>query len=332
MTTKLLDKCIELMPGIAVDKTGHRVVFMGTPQFALAGLQALLDTCRVVGVVTQPERPSGRGRQPHPSPVQALAARHSLPVLTPASLKDPHTQEQVRAWLPDVIVVAAFGMLLPPAVLDLPPAGCINVHASLLPRWRGAAPIAAAILAGDEITGITIMKMDVGLDSGPILRQASLAIAADDTQGSLTDRLSRLGADLLRETLPDWMAGRITPHPQDEGLVTWAPPLEKEQGRINWQEPAEHIGRRVRAFHPWPGTYADWRGVPLKILKVQALPEPEGGADLLPGDVIATAAGPAVTTGRGVLRLLEVQPPGKRPMPAADFARGARNFIGSRMG
>jgi methionyl-tRNA formyltransferase len=313
----------------------HRVVFMGTPRFALPTLRTLVEICRVVGVVTQPERPSGRGRQPQLSPVQVLAEKYGLPVSTPISLKGTDTMQQLCAWQPEVIVVAAFGMLLPPAVLDLPPAGCVNVHASLLPRWRGAAPVAAAILNGDDETGVTLMKMDVGLDTGPIIRQVSVTIGPDDTRETLTECLGQLGADLLRQALPDWLAGRIQPRLQDDSLATYAPPLRKEQGYINWQSPADRITRQVRAFHPWPGTFTRWRGKLLKILRAVVLPETETGIgenDRLPGTVILSPRGPVVVAGRGHILLVEVQPPGKRPMTAADFARGARGFVGSQLG
>jgi methionyl-tRNA formyltransferase len=311
-----------------------RVIFMGTPEFALPSLQVLLNTCQVVGVVTQMERPSGRGLQARPSPVHMLALQHQLPVMTPPSLRQEDVVEQLRSWQADVIVVAAFGMLLPPAVLELPPHGCINVHASLLPRWRGAAPIAAAILAGDERTGVTLMQMDAGLDSGPIIRQAEWPIAPDDTQETLSHKLSQLGASLLEQTLPDWLEGRIVPRPQDETQVTWAPPLKKEQGRIHWEQPAEFIARQVRAFHPWPGTYTEWHGALLKILKVRAMPaSPEvlDPSTLLPGTVVTTSEGVCVVTGAGLVQLLEVQLAGRRPITAAEFVRGARGFIGSRL-
>lgn len=308
-----------------------RVVFMGTPDFALPSLRTLLEAGSVVGVVTQPERPSGRGRQVQPSPVHVLAVKHGLPMLTPATLRDADVQARVRAWQPHLIVVAAFGMLLPPEILNLPPAGCLNVHASLLPRWRGAAPIAAAILAGDATTGVTIMHMDIGLDTGPILRRSVLTINPDDTQASLGERLSLVGAELLREVLPDWLTGRISPWPQDESLATWAPPLEKQHGRLNWQEPAEQIERRVRAFDPWPGAFTDWAGERLKVLKARAVALPIAARpdELQAGTVISTPTGPAVVTGMGGLLLVTVQPPGKRPMSGSEFARGARGFVGN---
>jgi methionyl-tRNA formyltransferase len=267
--------------------------------------------------------------------VKVLAQQYRIPVLEPASLRDSETQAELQSLRPDIIVVAAFGQILPSAVLELPPYGCINVHASLLPRWRGAAPVAASILAGDPTTGATVMKMDFGLDTGPILSQRSLAIAPDDTRESLTTRLAQLGADLLRDTLSDWMAGNIEPRPQDEALATYAPQLKKEQGRINWGEPAEDIARQVRAFNPWPGAFTRWQDKPLRVLR-SAPTEPDPprvaqDADLLPGTVIAGPGGPAVVTGTGILRLYEVQPAGKRPMPADAFARGARDFIGARL-
>jgi len=338
-----------------------RIVFMGTPQFAVPILQSLIDALplggahgETVGVVTQPDRPRGRGRKSQPSPVKALAEKHGLPVLEPSSLRHPEVLVGLQALRPDVIVVASFGQILPPAVLELPPFGCINVHASLLPRWRGAAPVAAAILAGDTVTGITVMKMDIGLDTGPILSQRPLVIDSDDTSESLTNRLAQLGADALRETLPDWLAGNIEPQPQDEVSATYAPRLAKEQGRVDWSMSAENIALQVRAFNPWPGAFTYWQDKLLRILRATVtteraggeakessaptvLREPDGGSqrlaggDLLPGTVFARLDGPAVVTGRGVLLLHEVQLAAKQPMAASDFARGARNFIGARL-
>jgi methionyl-tRNA formyltransferase len=319
----------------------YRIVFMGTPEFAIPTLQSLIDAYSltgtnggVVGVYTQPDRPSGRGRKLQPSPVKILAQKYGIPVLEPASLRSHEVQAELQDLQPDVIVVAAFGQILPPAVLEIPPHGCLNVHASLLPRWRGAAPVAAAILAGDDATGATIMKMDAGLDTGPILSQRSLTIAPDDTSESLTVRLAQLGADLLRETLPAWLAGDLQAQPQDDALATYAPQIKKEQGRINWSEPADDIVRRVRAFYPWPGAFTHWQGKLIKILVAAAMDSGKGDdrSEPLPGTVIAGAEGLAVVTGEGILGLYEVQLAGKRPTPADSFARGARGFVGSRLG
>jgi methionyl-tRNA formyltransferase len=360
----------------------YRIVFMGTPQFALPTLQLLIDeyplkktsphppvpptqsaeqaphrwsgqaeTSRgepsggeVVGVVTQPDRPSGRGRQLQPSPVKILAQKYGIPVLQPASLRKPEALAELQTLQPELIIVAAFGQILPTTVLDLPPFGCINVHASLLPRWRGAAPVAAAILAGDDTTGITIMKMDAGLDTGPILSQRHLTIAPNDTRESLSTRLAQLGADLLHDTLPAWLAGNIEPQPQDRSRATYAPQIKKEQGHINWSEPADDIARKVRAFYPWPGAFTYWQGKPLKILRAAAVPEYGQGEDspsqfrradrgsaLPPGTVTTGPSGLAVMTGQGMLELHEVQPSGKRPMSADAFARGARGFVGTKL-
>jgi methionyl-tRNA formyltransferase len=309
-----------------------RIVFMGTPDFAVAILRALTQAHTVAGVVTQPDRPAGRGRRLEPLPVKQFAVEAGLPVIQPQRLREPEAMAQLEAWAPDLIVVAAFGQILRPAVLDLPARGCLNVHASLLPRHRGAAPIAAAILAGDAETGITIMRMDPGLDTGPILAQRSLAIETTDTSGTLAKRLAPLGATLLVEVIPDYLAGRLLPIPQDGSLATYAPQLKKEDGKLDFTRPAYELERRVRAFAPWPGAYADWpdpAGGPrtLKVLRAGVLEHRVGTA----GEVVATPQGPAVGTDSGALLLLEVQPPGKRPMPATDFARGARGFIGSRL-
>ncbi len=318
----------------------HRIVFMGTPQFAIPTLQWLIDEYSskdanggVVGVFTQPDRPSGRGRKLRPSPVKMLAQEHGLPVLEPKSLRTPESLAELQALQPDVIVVAAFGQILPVSVLELPSFGCLNVHASLLPRWRGAAPVAAAILAGDDTTGVTIMQMDAGLDTGPILSQRSLSIAPEDTREALTARLAQLGAELLRDTLPSWFAGDLEPQPQSEALATYAPQIKKEEGHINWNESADAIARRVRAFVPWPGAFTHWQGNSLKILRAAVIDpwQSEEVEDLLPGTVVAASEGPAVIAGRGVLQLYEVQLAGKRPIAADAFARGARGFVGARL-
>jgi methionyl-tRNA formyltransferase len=287
----------------------------------------------VVGVVTQPDRPAGRGRQLEASPVKQFAGQAGLPVIQPQRLREPEALAQMQAWSPDLIVVAAFGQILRPAVLDLPPHGCLNVHGSLLPRHRGAAPIAAAILAGDAETGITIMRMDPGLDTGPMLASRALPIQADDTTGSLTSRLAPLGASLLLETIPEYLVGRLPPVAQEEARATYAPQLKKEDGQLDFTQPASALERRVRALLPWPGAFAVWPDAitgearQLKVLRAAALDRGVGAV----GEVVAMPEGPAVGTPDGALLLLEVQPSGKRPMPAADFARGARGFIGSRL-
>lgn len=307
-----------------------RVIFMGTPEFAVPSLAALAaGAAAVVAVVTQPDRPSGRGQQLAMSPVKAFALAHGLPVWQPPTLKTPEVVAMLAELRPDVIVVAAFGQILRPNVLDLPPHGCINVHASLLPRWRGAAPVQAAILAGDQVTGSTIMRMDPGMDTGPILAQAALTIAPRDTGGTLTARLAQQGADLLAETLPRWLAGEITPRPQDASLATLCRPLRKEQGVIDWSRPAAQIALAVRAFNPWPAAYTRWQGQQLKILQAEALLGSTGDP---PGCVVTVDGAPAVATGDGLLRLDEVQLAGRSAMTGRDFARGQRSFVGSRMG
>jgi len=323
-----------------------RIVFMGTPEFAVPVLTALTGTHQVVGVVTQPDRPAGRGRRLAPSPVKQAALERDLPLSQPQSLRTPEAVAQLLAWEPEAIVVAAFGQILRQNVLDLPPHGCLNVHGSLLPRWRGAAPVAAAILAGDGVTGVTIMQMDAGLDTGPILAQREEPIQPDDTRATLEERLARLGAELLMEALPAYLAGALLPRPQPEAGVTYAGQLRKEDGWLDWSLPAVELDRRVRAFTPWPAAFTTWRGCRLKVLRSVPLPTWRGEAP--PGTVIALAdgstepssraqaegpaeAGVAVATGEGALRLEEVQLAGKRPMGVAAFLRGQRDFVGSRL-
>lgn len=304
-----------------------RIVFMGTPDFAVPSLQALHQYHTVVGVVTQPDRAAGRGQKVVLSPVKQFAVEAGLPLIQPHKLREPEAQAQLVAWQPDLIVVAAFGQILKPAVLNLPPRGCINVHASLLPRWRGAAPIAASILAGEAETGCTIMQMDVGLDTGAMLSRRAEPIRADDTTATLTTRLARLGADLLIETLPLVLSGSLTPQPQDDALATYAPQLKKEDGHLNFANSAPELERRVRAFTPWPGTFALWNNQPLKILKVSVAPEVRGA----PGQIVQTPRGVAVACAEGGLWLEVMQPAGKKPMRAVDFVRGARDFIGAHL-
>lgn len=302
-----------------------RIIFMGTPAFAVPSLRALAGRYSVAGVVTQPDRPAGRGRQPVASPVKQWAVGAGLPLLQPARLREPAAQEQLTAWAPDLIVVAAFGQLLPPAVLSLPRYGCLNVHASLLPRWRGAAPIAAAIAAGDAETGVTLMLMDAGLDTGPMLAKRAAPIQPADTTAALTERLAELGAALLIDSLPDYLAGALPAEPQPPGLATYAPQLRKEAGRLDFARPAAELERQLRAVTPWPGAYTLWQDQPLKILAVRVLDETPAPA----GTVFAASDGPAVACGFGAVALDLVQPAGKKPMAGPDFIRGARHFIGS---
>jgi len=311
-----------------------RIVFMGSPEFAVPTLAMLTQNYTVVGVLTQPDKPAGRGQRLTAQPVKQWAEQHGLVVLQPRTLRDAAVQTQLAGLKPDLIVVAAFGLLLPKPVLDLPPRGCVNVHASLLPKYRGAAPISAAILGGESETGVTLMQMDEGTDTGPILLQAGLPIRPDDTTGTLTTRLAALGAQMLSETLPRWLAGQITPQPQDHSGATLAPKLDKVDGRLDWSRPAIELDRRVRAFSPWPGTFTKWNGKLLRILTVQVTGRPleKAQGQGTPGLVVKDAKDIGVVTGDGILRLVEVQLEGKRAMSASDFARGQPAFIGSVLG
>src|SRR5687767_7222239 len=250
-----------------------RVVFMGSPDFALPSLRMLTQHYQVIGVVTQPDRASGRGRGIKMPPVKTLALELGIPVMQPEKLRTLEAMEQLRMWNPDLIVVAAFGQILKKDVLGLPRFGCVNVHASLLPRWRGAAPINAAILHGDEETGVTIMKMDVGLDTGPMLAQRAIPLTREDTAGYVTAMLSHIGAELLIKTLPDYLSGKIQPVPQQEEGATYAPMLKKEEGRLDFARPAEELERRVRAFNPRPGAFIDFDGGLLKVHRAHAVQE-----------------------------------------------------------
>ncbi len=288
---------------------------MGSPEFAVPSLRLLAEKYPVVGVVTQPDRPA---------PIKLLAEELNLPVIQPERLRRPEAMQALRDWAPELIVVAAFGQILRPDVLDLPHYGCINVHGSLLPRWRGAAPIHAALLHGDQQTGITIMRMDPGVDTGPMLSQGSLPILADDTSGSLIPRMAELGARLLLETLPGYLSGEIKPQPQDESLATYAPMLKKEDGLLDFSRPAQELANKVRAFNPWPGASMLWQGEPLKIQRAAA--RQAGTAGVSPGEACISQGLPAVGTTDGLLVLIEVQPAGKKSMPGKVFLQGARGW------
>ncbi len=314
-----------------------RLIFAGTPEFALASLQALCTAGhRPVGVLTRPDRPAGRGRRLTPSPVKAWAVAEGLPVLQPATLKDAAAVAELAALAPDGLIVAAYGLILPPEVLALPPAGCINVHASLLPRWRGASPIQMAVLAGDAVSGVTLMRMEAGLDTGPVYARAETPVGPRETAGELHDRLAALGAGLLAERLPAVLAGRLEAEPQDEAAATYAPRIRREDALIDWSRPAERIDRAVRAYDPWPVCHTRLEGELLRCWRAEPLPA-EDGAPALPGVILAAGAeGIDVATGEGVLRLLEVQLPGRRRIAARDLANqrlaNRRRLTGLRLG
>ena len=294
-----------------------RVVFAGTPAFAVPALEALVGARHEVALVlTQPDRPSGRGMRLNPSPVALCAARHDLKVSKPESLRTQAAQEELRAVAPEVMIVAAYGLILPQAVLDIPSRGCVNIHGSLLPRWRGAAPIQRAILAGDKQTGISIMRMEAGLDTGPVLLERAIPIEPDDTTGSLVDKLATLGAGCLVEALD--RLDTLVARPQDASAATYAAKIAKSEAVVDWNRPAEEIERQVRAFNPVPGAEATVRGLQLKIWEASAT------SDLRPaGEAFATPNGLLVGCGSGCLRLVSVQRPGGRRMGAEEFLRGA---------
>lgn len=304
-----------------------RVVFMGSPEFAVPTLQRLLEAHQVVGVVTQPDRPAGRGRQPQPPPVRQLALQHRIRVLQPARAREPEAVAQVQALAPELIVVAAYGQILPQELLDVPQYGCLNVHASLLPRWRGASPIQSALLEGDAETGVTIMLMDAGLDTGPILTQRSIPIPADATAGKLSDQLAQLGAELLLDTIPRYASGELRPRPQDETQATFAPLLKKADGELQFDRTAERLARQVRAFDPWPGSFTHWERQRLAVKAAHAVDR----NDLSPGQVQRLNAHPAVGTRSGALVLDRVQLAGRRETSGEAFARGAPGFVGARL-
>lgn len=310
----------------------YQVVFMGTPDFAVPSLRILAADSRfeITGVVTQPDRPAGRGQSIRQSAVKKAAVELDLPVFQPPSLKKPEAIEELRQWPADVMVVAAYGQILRQEVLDMAPHGCVNVHASLLPRWRGAAPIQYAIRAGDTETGVTIMQIDIGLDSGPMIAKRAISITHDDTASTLHDHLSILGADLLLDTLPAYLENHITPEPQPESGIMMAPSLKKTEGQINWSASAHEIDLLVRAFYPWPGTYTFFHGKRLKIISGQ--PQPSWNSYEPPGTVIELQNSVGVATGQGTYILDEVQPAGKKAMSIDAFVHGQTDLVGQVLG
>ncbi|HEY4688047.1 MAG TPA: methionyl-tRNA formyltransferase [Anaerolineae bacterium] len=321
-----------------------RLAFMGSPAFAVPALETLAREHDIPAVFTQPDKPAGRGRQVVSVPVKTWAEAHGLPVYQPRSLrKDPAAIEMLRSLAPDAIVVAAYGLILPQAVLDIPRHGCLNIHASLLPKYRGAAPIPAAILAGETETGVTIMRMDAGVDTGPMFAQAREPIHPDDTTLSLSARLAGLGARLVVETLPKILRGEITPIEQDHSQASLSPKIEKDDGRIDWSKPAIVIDRMVRAYTPWPGAFTSWNDAMLKIVRAsviqptnQATHEPtsqptsEPANQRISGQVVRLGKNAVgVVTGQGILELRAVQPAGKRVMSIEEFVRGQPKFVGA---
>jgi len=308
-----------------------RVVFLGSGAFAIPSFQALIEAGHdVAALFTQPDREKGRGRGLAPPPLKPVAEALGVAVHQPRRVRDEAAQELLRALASDVQVVVAYGQILPRSVIDIPPHGTVNVHASLLPRYRGAAPIQWAIVNGERETGVTTMLIDEGLDTGPTLLSRSLPIGAEETAADLEPRLAALGAEVLIPTLAGLASGSLKAVPQDAARATLAPLIHKEDGRIDWTMPAETLARRVRGFHPWPGTVTTWRGQPLKVLR--ARPEADGPVE--PGEIVAVDRdGLVVGAGSGTrLRLLEVQPESRRPMSGAAFAAGLRLAPGARLG
>lgn len=298
-----------------------RIVFAGTPEFAAEHLKALLGTQhQVIAVYTQPDRPAGRGHKLMPSPVKQLAVEHGIAVYQPATLRSPEAQAELAALQPDLMVVVAYGLILPQVVLDTPRLGCINSHASLLPRWRGAAPIQRAVQAGDGESGVTVMQMEAGLDTGPMLLKVSTPIAPSDTGGSLHDRLAVLGSQAVIQAVDALAAGTLTGEVQDDSLANYAHKLSKDEARLDWSRPAVELERLVRAFNPWPVCHSTLNGEPLKVL---AATLGEGSGQ--PGQILAASKdGLTVACGEGALRLTRLQLPGGKPLAFADLYNSRR--------
>jgi methionyl-tRNA formyltransferase len=303
---------------------------MGTPDFALPTLQGLIEAgVNLCGVFTQPDRPRGRGKVLAPPPVKEMALDHDLPVFQPEKLRDTAIVELIQELRPDLIVVVAYGQILPKSVLQIPQYGCINVHASLLPRYRGAAPINKAVVDGEQVTGVTTMLMDVGLDTGDMLVKRATEIGSEETAGELHDRLALLGREAMEETLRRLCDGTLRPEPQDDAQSCYAPMMKKEDGHIDWSRPAPVLHNLVRGLSPWPGAFTHWNGQMLKLGRTLA----EGGPAAEPGTVVsADGDGIRIACGEGVLRVRELQLAGKKKLPASDFLRGTSLSAGDRLG
>lgn len=301
-----------------------KIIFAGTPEFSAVALQSLLTSeHEVIAVYTQPDRPAGRGRKLMASPVKTLAMEHDIPVYQPPSLKDAQAQQELSELQADVMIVVAYGLLLPEAVLTAPRHGCLNIHASILPRWRGAAPIQRAILAGDQYSGVTIMQMDKGLDTGDMLLIKKCAIDAADTGSSLHDKLAAIGATAMLQTLNDIAAQRLQPQAQDDSLATYAQKLDKQEAQIDWQQDADAIVRKIQAFNSWPVAYTHYKGKSLRLWQAVLLEQGDGVGQQSFGEVIAeSSAGIDVLAGNGVVRITELQMPGKKRIMVKDFING----------
>ena len=306
-----------------------KVVFMGTPDFAVPSLLTLIQNYEVIGVITQPDRPAGRGRALKQSPVKSISLEYGLPVYQPVSLKDDTAIDPVREWSADIIIVAAFGQILPPKLLNLPRQGCLNVHASLLPRWRGAAPIQYAILSGDDQSGVSLMRMDEGLDTGPVYVQEAVRIQERETAESLHDRLAQLGADMLASYLDQIISGALQAKDQDDTEATYAPMLKKNAGLIDWNRPVNQIDRHIRAMTPWPSAYTFWKGKRLKLMVARPVEKIVPGGD--PGLVVSMQGTAGILTSDGVILIERLQLAGKKEIGLADFLRGYPDFIGSNL-
>lgn len=305
-----------------------RIIFMGTPAFAVPALDTLLDAnCDIIGVYTQPDRRSGRGRRLTAPPVKQAAIERGLPVFQPPSLRrDEEARQHIASIAPDLIVIVAYGLFLPTDTLGVPPLGALNIHPSLLPRHRGPSPVATAILEGDASTGVTVMQLDEGMDSGPIIAQRRTPIGAEETAENLTIRLFEMGAELLADTIYPWRDGEIEAVPQSEADATITRLLKREDGAIDWTQSAEQIARQIRAYHPWPGSFTRWNGRQLKVHEASTL---DGIKNGLPGTVTQLPQGIAVVTGEGALLLHRVQIEGRQATDISDFVRGYRDFVGS---
>lgn len=320
---------------------GLRVIFMGTPEFAVPALDALLQVgCEITGVYTQPDRRSGRGRRLTAPPVKQAALDRGLSVFQPASIRrDAEARAQLAGLQPDVIVVVAYGLFLPADTLAVSPLGALNLHPSLLPKYRGPSPVASAILNGDTTTGVTLMRLDEGMDSGPIIAQRDTQIGAEETTADLTPHLFEIGAQLLAECLPQWRDGTVNAIPQREADATSTRLLTREDGAIDWTHSADYIARQVRAYHPWPGSFTHWNGKQLKVHQATAIDSSsveelgdEAYQQQASGEIVESPQGITVVCGDGLLLLRRLQMEGRQAADIADFVRGYRNFPGSRLG